>query len=61
LGLIGEKHMRTRCEELGCEMDSFQYTKEIALENGLPEIAEMAFAWRGDDAERRRKLITGVN
>jgi hypothetical protein len=61
LGLIGEKHMRTRCQEMGCEMDSFSYQKKMGEDDGLPWVVEMAFAWRGEEAEQSRKLVTGVN
>jgi DNA topoisomerase VI subunit B len=60
LGVIGKQHLQERFTALGCEIDTFQYRKVVGETDGLPEVLETAFAWRGDvDADRR--LITGVN
>jgi hypothetical protein len=59
LGVIGRDHLAARFDELGCEMDSFQYKKIADETDGLPCLAESAFAWHRE-AEGRR-LITGVN
>jgi DNA topoisomerase VI subunit B len=62
LGIIGKAHIQTRFEQLGCEMDSFQYRKVAEVdEDGLPAVIETAFAWRGDKCTEPRRLITGVN
>lgn len=61
LGVIGEKHMRARCKEMGCNMETFGYQKKLDVDDGLPYIVEMAFAWRGKGAENKRKLVAGVN
>ena len=62
LGIIGESHIRVRIEQLGCEMETFQYQKVAEMdEDGLPMVVETAFAWRGDHCEEPRRLITGVN
>ena len=50
LGIIGEAHIRTRLEQIGCEMESFQYRKAAEVDSdGLPAVIETAFVWRGDD------------
>jgi DNA topoisomerase VI subunit B len=62
LGVIGETHIRTRLEQLGCEMETFQYKKVAELDDdGLPMVVETAFAWRGDECTAPRRLITGIN
>jgi DNA topoisomerase VI subunit B len=62
LGIIGETHIKTRLENLGCEMESFQYRKVAEVDaDGLPVVIETAFAWRGDESSETRRLITGVN
>ena len=62
LGIIGKAHIQTRFEQLGCEMESFQYRKAAEVDNdGLPAVIESAFAWRGDKCRAPRRLITGVN
>lgn len=30
LGIIGQAHFRQRFETIACEMDSFQYNKQVA-------------------------------
>jgi len=62
LGIIGESHIKSRIEAIGCEMKSFQYRKVAEVgEDGLPVVIETAFAWRGEGSEESRRLITGVN
>jgi hypothetical protein len=62
LGIIGEQHIQTRLDRLGCEMESFQYKKVAEVDSdGLPVVIETAFAWRGDECQESRRLITGVN
>jgi DNA topoisomerase VI subunit B len=62
LGIIGEAHIRTRLEQLGCEMETFQYKRTAEVDSdGLPAVIETAFAWRGDQCTEQRRLITGVN
>jgi DNA topoisomerase VI subunit B len=64
LGIIGREHIRTRFAELGCEMESFEYRKQVGIEDALPFVLEIAFAWRGETAnsdQRERRIITGVN
>ena len=60
LGIIGEDHIKERFAGLGCEMESFNYRKIAKIgTDGLPVVIETAFAWRGEQGERR--LISGVN
>jgi len=60
LGIIGEDHIKERFAGLGCEMESFNYRKVAKIgTDGLPVVIETAFAWRGEQGERR--LISGVN
>jgi DNA topoisomerase VI subunit B len=62
LGVIGKEHLRARLEALGCEMETFNYRKALTeSEDGLPTVLETAFAWRGEDCEESRRLVTGVN
>ena len=62
LGIIGEAHIRARLEQLGCEMETFQYKRVAEVDDdGLPMVVETAFAWRGDECTEPRRLITGIN
>ena len=62
LGIIGEAHMRTRLEKLGCKMESFQYKTVLEVDtDGLPAVIETADAWRGEQCTAPRRLITSVN
>jgi DNA topoisomerase VI subunit B len=62
LGVIGEDHLRTRFQEVGCEMETFQYKKVAAMDSdGLPMVVESAFAWRGEQCAEPRRIITGIN
>ena len=48
--------------QIGCEMESFQYRKTAEMDSdGLPVVIETAFAWRGEESQEPRRLITGVN
>jgi DNA topoisomerase VI subunit B len=59
LGVIGKDHLAARFKGLGCEMESFEYRRLVGETDGLPWVAEAAFAWCPEaDA---RSLITGVN
>jgi DNA topoisomerase VI subunit B len=61
LGIIGEGHVRTRFQEIGCDMATCRYRKAYLVgSDGLPMVVEAAFAMQGDDQAPRR-LITGVN
>jgi hypothetical protein len=59
LGSIGKEHFRKRFAAAGCEMESFDYRREMQIEDDVPWIIETAFAWCPEATERR--LITGVN
>ena len=62
LGTIGEAHVRSRMEAIGCEMKSFHYRKVARIDSeGLPMVVETAFAWLGDDSSEPRRIITGIN
>jgi hypothetical protein len=62
LGIIGETHIRSRLEQFGCEMETFQYKKVTEVDSdGLPALIETVFAWRGEECMEPRRLITGVN
>jgi DNA topoisomerase VI subunit B len=60
LGVIGKEHLALSLKRLGCTVESFTYHKEVGVTDGVPEIAETAFALRSNEMEERR-LITGVN
>jgi DNA topoisomerase VI subunit B len=59
LGLIGEAHIRARFEQLSVMPDTFSYTKDQGVEDGVPWAAECAFGMRPDGCARR--FVTGVN
>jgi hypothetical protein len=67
LGVIGEEHLRRMCESAGGEPKSFKYFISPSHDaNGRPYLLEIATCpfeqWvAGEDATRRRKLITGIN
>jgi hypothetical protein len=60
LGTIGRTHLEARFAQLGVRDGSFEYNKVASLDDGLPQVTEVAFAVFEDEAARRR-LITGVN
>ena len=60
LGIIGEEHFRTRFDELGMDPESFGYQKMLAKE-GLPQVLETAFAYRGNGAAKERLIYAGAN
>jgi hypothetical protein len=59
LGPIGKDHIRRRFEQLGGEMEFFQYKKVHGFLEDVPWIAETAFVWCPKASGRR--LVTGVN
>lgn len=63
LGVIGKDHVVARLEEMGCDMETFGYQKMLDLDDdGMPSIAEVAFAMRGEKDEGEDLImITGVN
>jgi DNA topoisomerase VI subunit B len=60
LGIIGREHLAARFEQLGCEMETFKYSRVAGGTDNLPALVETAFAWRGEGVQDRR-LISGVN
>ena len=42
-------------------MESFDYRKARASQDGVPWVVETAFGWLGDGSTTRRQLVTGVN
>lgn len=61
LGIIGEEHLRKHLLAMGVVENSFRYVKKLKLEEGLPCVQEVAFGWRGDDADDDRSIFAGVN
>jgi hypothetical protein len=59
-GTIGRAHLERRFAGLGIQQGSFDYRKVESLEDGLPQVTEVAFAALTDESSRRR-LVTGVN
>lgn len=60
LGTIGREHVTKRFDQLGCDLETFEYRKVPEVDgDGLPFVAEVAFAWCPTAEERC--LITGVN
>ncbi len=61
LGVIGRMHLAHKFDELGSEIESFQYRKVTGKnDDGLPYVLEVGFAWN-ENLGNRRRLITGVN
>lgn len=63
LGVIGKDHIVARMEEMDCDMKTFSYQKMFDLDDdGMPSIAEVAFAMRGKkDEDEDLIMVTGVN
>jgi DNA topoisomerase VI subunit B len=61
LGFIGREHLASRMQELGAEMETFQYDKQKGEARGIPWTIETAFAWAPSREEVGRTIITGVN
>jgi DNA topoisomerase VI subunit B len=59
LGVIGSANMSARFIAAGCDPDSFSYSKQVGVTDGLPWIAEVAFGLRHEANVRR--MTTGVN
>lgn len=60
LGLLGREHIAARFKQLGVDEASLQYQKTLShSDDGLPQVTEVAFGARHDDAGRR--FICGVN
>jgi DNA topoisomerase VI subunit B len=60
LGVIGKDHLAARIRDLGGDMDTFGYKKATGQDDGLPWVAETAFAAWCDESQSRR-LVSGVN
>lgn len=60
LGIIGKDHFARRFEELGIDSDSFGYGQKLA-KDGLPQVLETAFAYRGEQAPPERLIYCGAN
>jgi hypothetical protein len=59
LGVIGRDHLVKRFQDLDCEMETFDYRRQIGFDDqNLPFVAEAAFAWR---MHGPRRMITGIN
>jgi DNA topoisomerase VI subunit B len=63
LGVLGEAHVRSHLCREWADPESIKYRKvEGYLDDGLPVVLELAFAWRTDDCETEgRQIIAGVN
>jgi hypothetical protein len=64
LGLIGEAHLRiafadTTFDDASADMDTFRYKKAEVDVDGVPYLAEAAFAYC--PGAKRHSLVTGVN
>ena len=59
LGAIGKDHLRSRCETLGGEMESFRYKKIDVVHDDLPWLVETAFCWCPE--LEKPCFVTGVN
>jgi DNA topoisomerase VI subunit B len=61
LGIIGRDHLAFRLAEQGCTPESFTYKKVEGDEDGVPWVLETAFGWLGEESDRPRRIVTGVN
>jgi DNA topoisomerase VI subunit B len=63
LGVLGEAHVRSHLRRVWAEPESIQYKKfDGYLDDGIPVVLELAFAWRRADCPREgRQIIAGVN
>ena len=60
LGIIGEDHFKARFLAMGVLPESFAYTKKLA-KDGLPQVLESAFGWKGKDSNDNRSIHAGAN
>jgi hypothetical protein len=60
LGIIGPHHFMARFKQLGIVAESFGYQKMLA-KDGLPQVLETVFAYRGDNAVNERLIYSGAN
>lgn len=61
LGIVGETHLRAQFTAAACELETFRYKMaKGTTQDGVPWVAEAAFAWR-PCAAAARTLISGVN
>ena len=61
LGIIGHAHFFERFSAMGGEMESFKYVLKADNNTETPGVVECVFCWFGEDDERQRRLVTGVN
>jgi DNA topoisomerase VI subunit B len=66
LGIIGKQHFEMRFAEAGYEMETFDYRREMAVDDGVPWVLESAFGYCPGTEEDEHKhsgrhLITGIN
>ena len=61
LGLIGRDQVSSRMQDLGAEMETFQYDRQRGETNGIPWVIETAFAWSPSRDNDGRLIVTGVN
>ena len=59
LGMIGSANLAARFKAAGADPDSFNYSKQLGVTDGLPWAAEVAFGLRHE--AKARRLTTGVN
>jgi len=60
LGILGKDHFAAKFTAAGADPESFNYTKTLRTDDGIPAVIEMAFGYC-PDARPVRRIITGVN
>jgi hypothetical protein len=60
LGIIGKDHFAAKFTAAGAHAESFNYTKTLRTDDGIPAVVEIAFGYC-PDAPPVRRIITGVN
>jgi hypothetical protein len=60
LGIIGKDHFAAKFKAAGADPTTFNYTKTLRADDGIPAVVEVAFGYC-PDASAVRRIITGVN
>jgi DNA topoisomerase VI subunit B len=60
LGIVGKDHFAAKFTAVGADPESFNYTKTLRTDDGIPAVIEIAFGYC-PDAPKVRRIITGVN
>jgi hypothetical protein len=59
LGIIGEDHLRARFAAAGANDKTFRYSRQLIVDDDLPQVIECAFGYCPEG--EHRQIVTGVN